>query len=72
LEKWQRNNTWFRQTVFNVYAEAIAVLDNNVYIAGDEHTREGQIVKYWKNGKAIYPGNGKHPSAAYAIAVVKF
>ena len=41
------------------------------YIAGEENNGHCDVAKYWKNGNAIYLGDGQHNSAAYAIAVVR-
>ncbi len=53
------------------YAHSIAVVGNDIYVAGSESNGSGHVAKYWKNGQAFSLSNGSRPFAsATSIAVV--
>jgi hypothetical protein len=52
------------------FGNSIAVVGNDVYVAGSEWNHTAQVAKYWKNGKSITLTDGKaYSAAATSIAV---
>jgi hypothetical protein len=49
----------------NAYARDIAIVGDDVYVAGDENG----VVKYWKNGNPVTLTNGSYYGSAVGIAI---
>ncbi len=54
----------------DAYGESVAVVGNDVYVAGCEVNSSGKLVaKYWKNGTAVSLTNGNQNAEAFSIVV---
>jgi len=65
--KYWKNGVPVKLSTVNSNATAIAIFDNDVYVAGWENNGTRDVIKYWKNGIAVSLTDGTYSSAGNAI-----